>query len=246
MWRAGLGHPSIVGAIGDEAFEAPGAFTHCNVNRLPNAQVAFVSTVLRGITQILNRPVLRGIIKMHLFGTSWGVIWRMVSFDLTVGAGLGFLYGPIAQLMLVATQALQSLMHNSTDAFKIDPGTLLLALLVASVIGLSSGALIGFIGGILAGTLIALIFAHMLQRRPDKKPQYDLLHTMSAVIGGLVTLASATLLNLPSKLAYLGADWVVIGWVLFVAIPAVLFSVMFWQISSRVIKWSADQNWDQA
>jgi hypothetical protein len=164
---------------------------------------------------------------------SAGVIWRTTRLNMLIGAVVGFLYGPIAQLALVAIEVLERTVKNESNASKVDPGVLFVALVYACVSGLLCGASIGLLGGIFAGVIAALV---IVGKVIQPQSQYRLLCVTSAIIGGLVTFVLMTLINLPDRLAYLGADWVTIGWILMIAVPTLLISVVFWQVSRQVIK----------
>jgi hypothetical protein len=174
---------------------------------------------------------------MHSVGTSWAIIWRMAIWNLSLGAVLGLLYGPVAQLALVAIQVRERILQGRSDAYTVDPGTLFLALILASLVGIASCALIGLLSGILAGVPIIVIFRGTSRRFSNPPHQRQFANAISASIGGLIGLIVLILINLPSTLAYLGADWVMLGWILEVAIPTLLISGMVCWVSDRVVTW---------
>jgi chromate transport protein ChrA len=171
---------------------------------------------------------------MHSLKTSWSIIYHMASLNLIVNASLGFLYGPIAQLVLVGIEILGRVLRKSPDAFKVDTGTLLPALAVASIIGLSCGAFIGLLGGIFASVPLIVVFRGASHSFSDTPRPRKLINALSMSIIGLTTLVVSSLINLPSTLSYLGSDWVTLGWLLEVVIPALLFSGASWWASDRV------------
>jgi hypothetical protein len=159
----------------------------------------------------------------------------MAIWNLGLGTVFGLLYGPIIQLVLTAILGLERSLQGRSDAFIVDPGTLLVMLILASLTGTALGAVIGLLSSVLAGVSLIAIFRDPPSRSSNPEQQHDFATAVSGAIGGLIGLIVLILINLPSTLAYLGSDWVVLGWILEVAVPALLISGMVWWTSNRVV-----------
>jgi hypothetical protein len=172
----------------------------------------------------------------------------MVGWGLLVNTGLGLLYGPISMLTLQVLYILFRTVKggpNNDDLATVvsttDPGTLFVVLVLSVIIGIADGALIGFFASMIAGTIIVTLFRFFGHRLLEMSDYHNIINMISAVISGCVALALTALLNMPAILSYLGYDWVVLGWVVWIAVPTILVSVSGWWASNRVVRYLEDQ-----
>jgi hypothetical protein len=185
---------------------------------------------------------------MQALRLSLGIIGRMAGWSLAVDMGLGLLYYPLAELILQVLYILYRLLKGGANndsltsvAMTTDPGTLILALFLFGSLGMLGGALLGFVGGVTAGIVIAIVSLLAARRLLDSNRYQSVLSVSSAVIGTLPTLVVLSIINIPSILSYLGDAWITIGWVMFTVIPVCIVFGAAWWASNRVIIWLENQ-----
>lgn len=173
---------------------------------------------------------------MKKFITAWATTWRMVAYGTGLGVASGAIYGPISMLILYTADLLNGRYNLSN--FPI--GSAITYCLLAFVVGLGFGGILGFFAGIISGVILAIGLLFMTGHLFGSK-----LYRNGIVV--LSVIASSVIILVPLSQAVLGDGWffngqgVIPPLLALAVLPTILSAISVWWACSRVIKW-----WEKA
>jgi hypothetical protein len=175
---------------------------------------------------------------------SLAVIARMVGWSLLIDIILGLLYGPLSVLILQVIYTFYRLIKGGSNNESLpailsttDPGALVVVIIASIILGLVYGVLIGSLSGIATGMILSIALRRAEWSLIGEQRHRSIQNGISACVSGLLTLILLVLLDLPAALDYLGAGWILLGWVMYIALPVLLVFGAAWWISNQVITW---------